>query len=216
MSKEEHAINKWTIASTATEDCLAVIRDQNTGQCIRLDWSSIEPHWDYANFEDVEFCSADLIGNCLVLCLTTAGGQGGLAAVWDLASSSWIQISYNSFIVACLPLLDLKVALYLVFVDNVYSSAKRGYRLFVEPLDGSIRSEEEKSMEIEMIECMPPTKKFLMSLGQRFVVNPSLTNGALVGIFHDPTSHKVFVYDENNLKASAILDSSIISAVHSL
>jgi hypothetical protein len=216
MNKQDYSISTWTIVSTATEECLAVIRDENTGQCIRLDWSRIEPHWDYANFEGVEFCSADIIGNCLVLCLTTAGGQGGLAAVWDLVSSSWVQISYNPFIVACLPLQDLELALYLVFVDNVYSSVKRGYRLYAEPLDGSILSEQEKSMEIEIVECTPPTRQFLISLGQRFVLNPSLTNEALVGIFYDPTSQKVFIYDENNIKASALLDSSIISAVHSL
>ena len=206
----------WSIVSTATEDFLAVVRDESTGQCIHLDWSRIEPHWDYANYECVEYCSADVIGTCLVLCLTTAGGQGGLAAIWDLASSSWVQISCNPFIVACLPLLELKVALYLVFVDNVYSSAKRGYRLYHGPIDGSILAEEEKSMELKLLKCKSLTNDFLMSLKQRFIVNPSTTGGALVGLFHDPEIQKIFIYDENHLKASAILDSSVISTVHSL
>ena len=216
MSTQEHSISKWTVVSTATDDCLALVRDENTGQLVRLEWSSIQPHWSYANFDDVEFCSADVIVNHLVLCLTTAGGQGGLAAIWDLASSSWLQISYNPFIVAYLPLFDLKIALCLVFVDNVYSSVKRGYRLYVEPLDGGIFMEENNSMEIDFVKCDTLTKDFLMSLEQRFVVNPTLTNGALVGLFHDPASQKAFVYDENNLKASASLDSSIINAAHSL
>ena len=216
MSTQEHPISRWTIVSTATDDCLALVRDESTGQSIRLEWSKIEPHWDYANFECIEFCSADVIDNALVLCLTTAGGQGGLAAIWDLASSSWLQISYQPFIVAYLPLFDLKIALYLVFVDNVYSSVKRGYRLYVEPFDGGIFMEENNSMEIDFVECDALSKDFFMSLEQRFVVNPTLTNGALVGLFHDPASQKAFVYDENNLKASAVVDSSVIRTVRKL
>ena len=43
-------------------------------------------------------------------------------------------------------------------------------------------------------------------------VNSTLTNEVLFGFFHDPKSREVFRHDENNLKASAVLSSSIISA----
>ena len=176
----------FSLFSAGTPDSLAVVRDGTDQSFITVGWDKLKPFWTYSNHEDVDFCAANIVGTHLVLCLTTAGGQGGVVAVRNLPNNQWVLIAQADHILAALPLFELGLLVTLHFVHVPYvGSTHSGHQVCVAPLDGRLEAWEDRSVVAEV----RPTTQFTNlpppDWQPRFLVDSSLTNGSLVGLLYE-------------------------------
>ena len=186
----------YTLTSTGSEQALAVIDNSAIGTEILIPWKELEPYWSYSNFEECDYSGGAVIDDHLVLCLTTAGGQGGIVAIKNLREGSWVYIAKADFIQAALPLFEYGIILIKSFVVPNYGNAgNTGHFIEVARLDGQLEAWEDRSRKIEF----NPKEKWVThpfsSWNPRFEVDRKLTKDITVGLYYDPLELSVHILD---------------------
>lgn len=187
---------RFSVFAAGTPDSLAVIRDGTDKSLVTVGWDELKPFWSYSNPDDVDCCTAGIVGTQLVLCLTTASGQGGVVAVRDLLIDQWVLITQAEYVLSALPLFHYGLLVTLHFVHVPYvGSTHPGLLVCVAPLDGRLEAWEDRSVVAEIRITTPLTTLPSPNWQPRFLVDPSLTNGALVGLLYDPALDLVHAVD---------------------
>jgi hypothetical protein len=186
----------YTLTSTGSEQTLAVIKNTDIGTEILIPWKELEPYWSYSNFDECDYSGGAVIDDHLVLCLTTAGGQGGIVAIKNLIEGSWIYIAKADFIQAALPLFEHGIILIKSFVVPNYGNAGRtGHFIEVARLDGQLEAWEDRSRRIQIDTQEKWVTHPLSSWNPRFEVDRKVTENMTVGLYYDPLSLTVHIID---------------------
>jgi len=186
----------YSLTSTGSEQTLAVIKNTDIRTEILIPWKELEPYWSYSNFEECDYSGGAVIDDHLVLCLTTAGGQGWIVAIKNLRECSWIYLAKADYIQAALPLFEHGIILIKSFVvPNYGNTGKTGHFIEVARLDGQLEAWEDRSRRIEF----DPQDKWVThpssSWNPRFEVDRRHTKNASVGLYYDSVESAIHIID---------------------